>query len=70
MHQCLHITSSTCVYHCWRAAVGCAALCLLAAFYVLPMLSQQAFNEIWKTRLLLQISCFALAVRTCARATC
>jgi hypothetical protein len=31
--------------------------------YIVPKLTQQAFNDIWKTRLLLQVACFSLAVR-------
>lgn len=43
-------------------AVG-VVLSLAAAVYVLPLLSQHKFNEIWRTRLLLQLSALGLAVR-------
>ena len=38
-------------------------LSLAAAVYVVPLLSQLKFNEIWRTRLLLQSSALGLAVR-------
>lgn len=45
-----------------------AVYAAVGALYVIPKLSQSTFNGIWRTRLLVQITAFLLAVRSAVRA--
>jgi hypothetical protein len=55
--------SCSCVVNSGILVGGCAAFALIGAVYVVPKLSQEVFNGIWKTRFLVQLTALLLAVR-------